>query len=101
MILYNVTVSVDFSIEQDWKVWMQDIHIPEVLETGYFTGHRMLKLLNDQPDATGATYAIQYELSTIGHLDTYLQKEAPSLQLKHQQRYGQKIMAFRTVLETV
>lgn len=101
MILYNVTVSIDEDIEHEWKAWMQDEHIPEVIKTGFFLKHRMLKLLNERPDATGVTYAIQYELENIGKLDTYLEHHAPSLQKKQQDRYGHKCMAFRTVLEEV
>lgn len=101
MILYNVTVSVDKEVELEWLNWMKEVHIPEVLKTGHFISHRMLRLLNDQPDATGPTYAIQYELSTMGHLDEYLQKQAPALQQKHLERFGQRCIAFRSVLQQV
>lgn len=101
MVLYNVTVSVDSDVESEWLSWMRMEHIPEVLETGYFESNRILKLLNDQPDATGPTYAIQYELENIGRLDQYLQNEAVVLQQKHLQRFGQKCIAFRSVLEEV
>ena len=101
MILYNVTVSIDDDIENEWRTWMKEIHIPEVIQTGFFLKHRMLKLLNQQPDATGMTYAIQYELANIGKLDTYLEHHAPALQKKHNEKYGNKCLAFRTVLEEV
>ena len=101
MVLYNVTVSVDQDIEQEWLTWMKEIHIPEVMNTGFFTKQRILKMLNEQPDATGMTYAIQYELENIGKLDTYLQSSAPMLQQKHLEQFGSKTMAFRTVLEEV
>ena len=101
MVLYNVTVNVDEEIEQEWKLWMRDTHIPEVLETGLFLRQRMMKLLNESPDATGKTYAIQYELENIGVLDTYLAQFAPALQQKHQEKYGSRCVAFRTVLEEV
>jgi len=101
MVLYNVTVSIDQDIEDEWKKWMQETHIPEVLETGYFIKYRMLKLLNEQSDATGPTYAIQYELVNIGKLDTYLEQDAPDLQKKHADKFGNKCIAFRTVLEEV
>ena len=101
MVLYNVTVSVESDIEQEWLHWMRSVHVPEVMATGYFESNRILKLLNDSPDATGFTYAIQYELVSIGHLDEYLQKEAIKLRDRHEKKFGQKIMAFRTVLEEV
>lgn len=101
MILYNVTVSVDRVVETVWVDWMKNIHIPEVMATGYFSKNRMLKLLNDSPDATGPTYAIQYELNSIGQLDEYLQNDAVALRNKHTQMFGEKCIAFRTVLEEV
>ena len=36
MMLYNVTVGIDQSIEAEWLPWMKEIHIPAVLETGMF-----------------------------------------------------------------
>ena len=101
MVLYNVTVNIDEKIEEEWRGWMKEIHIPEVLATGFFQRHRILKLLNETPEATGSTYAIQYELANIGKLDKYLEHHAPALQKKHQDKYGTRCMAFRTVLEEV
>ena len=101
MVLYNVTVSVDREVEKEWLDWMIVEHIPEVLSTNFFIGHRVLRLLNDQPDATGPTYAIQYELESIGMLDRYLQEEAPGLQQKHLAKFGHRCIAFRSVLEEV
>jgi hypothetical protein len=34
MILYNVTVSVDPEIHDEWLAWMKSKHIPDVLATG-------------------------------------------------------------------
>ena len=57
MILYNVTVSlVDQSIHQDWLKWMKEIHIPEVMDTGYFLDNKICRLLVEDE----ITYAIQY-----------------------------------------
>ena len=33
MIIYNVTVGVDKSIEADWLAWMKEVHIPDVIKT--------------------------------------------------------------------
>lgn len=101
MILYNVTVSVDDEIAPEWVSWMKEIHIPEVLATGHFSGYRMLRMLSDQADASGQTYAIQYEAETIGHLENYLSRDAQVLREKHAIRYGSRAIAFRTVLEEV
>ena len=59
MLIYNVTVKVETGIEAQWVQWMKTEHIPQVLATGCFTGHKMLKLISE-PATDGVTYAIQY-----------------------------------------
>jgi len=101
MVVYNVTVNIDQDVEQDWISWMKSTHIPEVMQTGCFTGHKFLKLLNENPDATGITYAIQYFLNSVADLNHYLDNFAGGLQSKTLQRYPNKFVAFRTFLEEV
>ena len=45
MIIYNVTVSIDASIHEDWLEWMKKVHIPEVMQTGYFLENKLCKLI--------------------------------------------------------
>ena len=101
MVLYNVTVNVAADVVKEWKNWMKNIHIPEVLATGKFQEHRFLKMISEHPDAEGETFAIQYMASDMGALEDYLTNDAPSLQQKHVDKYGEKCLAFRTVLEEV
>ncbi len=101
MILYNVTVNIDTDIEQDWIDWMKNIHIPNVMDTGFFKEYRMMKMLTEDQDETGKTYAVQYLADSLGQLETYLNTAAPKLQKESIIRYGTKLAAFRTVLEEV
>jgi hypothetical protein len=101
MILYNVTVNVENDVREEWVEWMKSVHIPDVLQTGYFSGHTFLKLLNEEAGGSGTTYAVQYHCPSLAHLQRYLEQEAPRLQREHIERYKGKFVAFRTFLETV
>lgn len=101
MILYNVTINIEAGVEQEWIRWMKEIHIPEVLQTGCFTSHKFLKLLNENPEAEGVTYAVQYQAPGITSLNRYLENFAPEIQKKHAKRYENKFVAFRTFLEEI
>ena len=101
MILYNVTISVDSAIEEEWISWMKDVHIPEVLNTGLFTEHKILKLLEPEPEEGASTYAIQYYLKSEADYKNYNNNFAADLQKKHMDKYKDRFMAFRTVLEVV
>lgn len=98
MILYNVTVNIDKEVEEEWKEWMKNKHIPDVLATGLFIENKFFRLLQDEPQ--GTTYSIQYFLESIEKFQEYEQNHAHQLQQEHMQKYGNKAVAFRTLLES-
>lgn len=100
MIIYNVTINIDNSVKEEWLEYMLKTHIPEVMKTGKFTDHRMLKLLHPEPDE-GVTYTIQYYCNSQNELNEYQKNFAPALQAEHLEKFGEKVFAFRTVLEFV
>jgi hypothetical protein len=99
MVLYNVTVAVDASIHEDWLTWMQEEHIPAVMATAMFIESRIFKVLLEKEESI--TYAVQYSANSIADLQQYLARYAPQLQQEVLDRYPDKIVAFRTVLEEI
>jgi hypothetical protein len=99
MIIYNVTVKVDHDVHDDWLSWMKEVHIPDVMRTGKFVEHQIAKVLVDDHD--GTTYAIQYKCSSMQDLESYQAEHAPALQRVHAERYKDKFVAFRTLLELI
>jgi hypothetical protein len=57
MIIYNVTTNIHES--DQWMIWMQHKHIPEVLATGKFTAARLVRVLIEE-EMGGVTYSTQY-----------------------------------------
>ncbi len=100
MIIYNVTINIDDSVHSEWLQWMQDIHIPDVMRTGIFSENRILKLIGDE-DSGGHTYAIQYTCANMDKYNYYQENFAPELQKTHSDKYKDKFVAFRTLLEVV
>ena len=100
MLVYNVTVTIDSVVHDEWLDWMKRDHIPEVMATGCFTGYRIFKVL-----AAGSpgdkTYSIQYACETLNDYERYRDLYSPALQSEHTAKYGGKFVAFRTLLETV
>ena len=100
MILYNVTVNIENDVEDEWLAWMKNDHIPKVLATGQFVDHKIYRLIGEIPN-NGTTYSIQYFASSMQQIDTYLTKFATKLRDEHIQKFKDKHVAFRTVLELV
>lgn len=100
MIIYNITIKIDWSIAEDWVVWMKTSHIPEVIGTGCFENHQFVRLLQvDETD--GPTYATQYYAATLTKYDFYLQHHAPALREKVAEKWGAKYVDFRTLMKVI
>jgi quinol monooxygenase YgiN len=100
MTIYNVTLNVSPDISEEWLAWMRAIHIPEVLESGCFSSARIARL--NLPENDGShTFSVQYTCETMAELHRYQAHFAPKLQAAHNQRYVNKVMAFRTFMEEI
>jgi hypothetical protein len=99
MILYNVTVSIDASAEQDWLEWMRSNHIPNVIATGCFMEGRLSRIHAEEEG--GLTYAVSYVSPSQEKFDEYQSVHAPVLQKEHIERYSGKFAAFRTLMTIV
>lgn len=100
MLIYNVTVGVDTSIEKEWLAWMKETHIPDVMNTGMFVGYKIYKVVGVQ-EGESVSYAIQYLAQSLNEIEEYLERFAPRLREEGHKNFGDKQAAFRTLLEEV
>lgn len=99
MILYNVTVSIDPEVHDEWLNWMKEVHIPDVLKTGMFIENKICRIHAEEEG--GKAYSIQYLLNSWDDYEMYQKEFAPALQEDHTKKYAGKFAAFRTLLEVV
>lgn len=100
MLIYNVTIKVDHSIAAEWLQWLREEHIPDMIGTGCFTHATTLRLL-DTDDSEGLTYAVQYHAKDRNDCERYINEFAVVLRQKGIDRWGNKFIAFRTLMEVV
>lgn len=100
MILYNVTIKVDLSIDEEWMKWMKEVHIPDMINTGCFTKATILELL-ETDDSDGNTYAIQYFAESKSLYNLYIDKYSVAMRNKGFEKWGNKFIAFRSVMRFV
>ena len=96
-VIYNVTVSIDYSYSEEWLNWMKKTHIPDVMATGLFIEAKLSKILAEE--SGGSSYSIQYLCVDMATYDLYQKNHAPKLQQEHNLKFQGKIAAFRTLLE--
>jgi len=99
MYIYNITINIEKSIEEDWLRWMQEKHIPEMLNTGKFFEAKMCQVLVEEDQ--GVTYSIQYTTDSKETLEKYYQENAAQLRQEGLVLFKEKFVAFRTELKVI
>src|SRR6187402_1400529 len=100
MIIYNVTIKVDSSIEHEWLKWLKDDHVPLVLNTGCFTSATISKLL-EVDDMEGPTYTVQYYAESKALYNQFIEKYAEDMRQKSFDKWGNGFIAFRSVMQVI
>ena len=100
MIIYNITVKADHSIAAGWLSWLKDEYIPAIINTGCFT-HATIFHLFEVSDEEGLTYAIQFHAPDESSYNHYSNKFAEQMMKKANDKWGDKIIAFPTVMTAV
>lgn len=99
MILYNVTISIDNDVHDEWLCWMTEHHIPDVMATGLFIENKIARILAEEEG--GKAYSIQYLARDMETYERYQKEFAPRLQQEHSERFNGKFGAFRTLLHVI
>jgi Domain of unknown function (DUF4286) len=100
MIIYNVTTNIHESVHDQWMIWMQHKHIPEMIATGKFISAKMCRVLIEE-EMGGVTYSVQYTTDSKATLETYYQENAAVLREEGIKLFGDKMLTFRTELEVI
>lgn len=100
MVIYNVTIKIDGKISDEWLRWMQEVHIPEVMDSGCFEKFQFVRLLQIDEDE-GPTYAVQYYANALEKYEAYINQFAPRLRQKTIEKWGDKFIAFRSLMEII
>tara|TARA_B110000305_G_scaffold200411_1_gene227607 strand:+ start:279 stop:593 length:315 start_codon:yes stop_codon:yes gene_type:complete len=99
MILYNVTISIDTNVEEEWLQWMKEVHIPDVMNTGLFIDNKICRIHAEEEG--GKSYSIQYLAKSWNEYNQYKDTFSQKLQQEHTLKFSGKFAAFRTILEVV
>ncbi len=100
MFIYNVTIKLDHSIHEAWVKWMNEEHIPDVMQSECFEKFQFVRLL-EVDEEEGPTYAVQYYAVSKAQYNRYIDLYAPKLRQASTDKWGNKFIAFRTLMEVV
>ncbi|SRR5690349_9227689 len=99
MLLYNVTTIIEESSADRWLQWMQETHVPQVMQTGLFISNRLLKVV-DSPNE-GVTYCSQYVVEDMNNFLEYQNKFASALQAEVNINFQNQQVSFTSLMEYI
>jgi hypothetical protein len=100
MFILNVTTKVSHDVAQTWLEWMKQEHIPALIKTGCFLEATILFLV-ESSDEEGLTYAVQYKAKNKADYDRYMEEFSKGFREQASQKWGDRIISFRTLMEIV
>jgi hypothetical protein len=98
MILYDVMLTVDDSIHDEWLSWMKTHHMPRIMDTGCFIESKMYRVLSPEPEE-GTSYSIHFHCKSLEDYERYQIKYAAILQAEQKEKFGAKFTVYRAVME--
>jgi len=100
MIVYNISIKIEPSIEKEWLQWQKKENIPAMMSSAQFTEFRFYRLL-EQDEADGIFYVLQFFAASEAHYEKYIEEFAGKHRQKAFDRWGDKFIAFRTLMQPV
>ena len=95
---YQIRASVDESVQASWLKWMDEVHIPQVIEAGQFLGCEMEKV-KGPIDSTSSIYLMSYLYDSPETLQAYLDHHANALRDDHMEKFPEGVKAERELIE--
>lgn len=100
MVQYNVTINIDPDFVEEFLIWMKDKHVPDVMKTGIFKSYKIAQLIAPvDPEQEGTVFTFQYFCDDMNDYFRYEKEFAPALRADVTEKYGNKIVAFRSIME--
>ncbi len=100
MIVYNVTVQVQEEIAREWVDWILNEHAQEVLDTKCFHKYELFEII-DHPEEGLKTYAVKYFTTDKKSYDNYIKDYSKQLRDKGLEKFGDKFVGFRTLMQMI
>ena len=100
MIIYNVTTLVSWPVHEDWKEWLFNEFLPEIMDTQLFSHYQVVRLMEVNEDE-GPTYAVQLYMKHTSDFNAYREKYSRKFQEKEKDAWGDYATSFASLMQVI
>ena len=99
MFYYNITYTIEKSLQNQWKNWISNEFLPQIIKKGKFDKAKLIWVKTD--DTEYNTYSLQLETSDLEVIKTFRKfDEGKFLNLLYEQ-FADYVLTFSTELHLV
>lgn len=100
MLIYNATFQVDFADARNFVIWIHQVYIQKVLESGLLKKPRLCKILSHH-DADSECFSLQFEVQDSAVLHKWYTQQGAALHDEMMKVFKDKVVGFTTLLEVI
>ena len=100
MLIYNITLKIEWAIQPQWLAWMKNVYIKTIMESGCFERHQLVRLLEIEEDE-GPTYALQLYAASHEKYNWYIENFSPENEALVYETWKGDVLSFSTLMEVV
>ncbi|MBO9571188.1 MAG: DUF4286 family protein [Chitinophagaceae bacterium] len=100
MIIFNITTKISWEVHEQWKTWLINEQVPQILATGLFEQYQLVHLY-EMDDEDGPTYALQLYSSSQDNLDSYRTDHIHRFEKKERDLWGDSFVSFHSVMRVI
>ena len=98
MIIFNITYSVNKSLQEKWYDWMISDFLPTWISEDKFI---FVQICSVEIISDDCTYAIHHYCDSLVKLQSFMQDFENKIKLTHFNKFGDKINYFATILKQI
>ena len=97
MVIYEVNLSVDVEVADDYVVWLRQ-HVSEMLQ---IEGFNAAEIYQEEREDRQRGYSVRYRMSSREALDEYFDNHAPRMRGEGERQFGGRFSAARRILRPI
>ncbi len=100
MLIYNTTFHLHQDVEENFLIWLKEVHIPEVEKEDVLRNPRICKILS-HAEPGESTYALQWEVDSPAELHRWQMSQGSFAKDQVQKIFNEKVLGFETLMRIV
>ncbi len=100
MLIFNTTYLVSDNVRSTWLKWIQEKHIPFMLESNLFSKPQLARIITSAEDE-GTSFSLQFNILDMNTLKKWNQQYKVIFQENCSREFGTEVVFFTTILEMI